>query len=710
MPLSAGKYRLSSSAIEVAGKADLVGGNEFSGDQTGKFFDRGGAAYNSAPFASLDALLTEIGANEATILLAPGDTKTLTDDLTIPANVTLLGQMGVIATNGHTLTIEGPLDAGNYQVFDTSGGGSVVLNDEIDTLNVRWWGTDTAALASVSDSLAAGMTVLFPKGVYSVSRPSDRAAIFELSDLTDITFKSEPGARIVASHDFSTNTSFWFAYLEGCETTFDGIDLNISVSNAPSIFPIRAAAIYSVKSASNPHRGIVVKNCRLRVNHPTGGDIPVDADPNHDAKIIVMYVAAGDDDDPAANVVVRDNYIYDSPGRTVWLWNVTDVLIDGNTFDRCSDDYPIVRAQVFSGRNIRVVDNLMRKMAGQGPAIEFDGKWRRGVRDVVINGNNIICYGNQIGINLWDIEDVTVGDNTIVTNPDSTVSSSNRIYAGVRIHNSQVADPPANQVPTGNIVLGGNIIRGRSVGIVVEAEGPVQVNGGIIADCLGHGIEVRGGLLMANGVLVSGNGGDGIHFNQLPTDINGNDWTVEGVINGCVVENNTGNGIGRTGSTGDVSINGGFIRGNDWGANVTANWFFGGGVVMRNNASGNLLGTPGLVGDANFGLRNRKRQSTSSATTDQHDFDSLDLEVLMFNGAADIDLTGIDGGTRARVLYIMCKAAANSVTLKHADANSTDGNRFSLPGGADYVLGPNEGVVAIYDDLDGNGAWKLFAT
>src|SRR5690606_31936035 len=110
---------------DLDGKADLVGGNEFSGDQSGKFLDRGGAAYNSALFASLDAMVTEIGAARATILLAPGDTKTLTDDLTIPANITLDPRMGVIATNGHTLTIEGECPAVNYQVFDISGGGGV---------------------------------------------------------------------------------------------------------------------------------------------------------------------------------------------------------------------------------------------------------------------------------------------------------------------------------------------------------------------------------------------------------------------------------------------------------------------------------------------------------------------------------------------------------------------------------------------------------
>lgn len=80
----------------------------------------------STEFASLDAAVTALGANDAVLTLAPGDTKTLTGNLTIPANVTLDGRMGVIATGAFTLTIQGECPEVNYQVFDVSGGGSVV--------------------------------------------------------------------------------------------------------------------------------------------------------------------------------------------------------------------------------------------------------------------------------------------------------------------------------------------------------------------------------------------------------------------------------------------------------------------------------------------------------------------------------------------------------------------------------------------------------
>src|SRR5690606_6404896 len=136
--------------------------------------------YNSALFASLDAMVAEIGAARATILLAPGDTKTLTDDLTIPANITLDPRMGVIATNGHTLTIEGECPAVNYQVFDISGGGGVT---GLRRANPRMFGavgdgatgTDDLAAFRAADAAASEEVVVHrPSGAYyNLSGPVD---------------------------------------------------------------------------------------------------------------------------------------------------------------------------------------------------------------------------------------------------------------------------------------------------------------------------------------------------------------------------------------------------------------------------------------------------------------------------------------------------------------------------------------------------------
>ncbi len=79
--------------------------------------------------ATIESALTAIGTvNKVTLLLRPGNW-VLTSDLTIPANITLKLPAGAIITipTEKTLTINGPFEAGLYQVFDCVGTGKVVF-------------------------------------------------------------------------------------------------------------------------------------------------------------------------------------------------------------------------------------------------------------------------------------------------------------------------------------------------------------------------------------------------------------------------------------------------------------------------------------------------------------------------------------------------------------------------------------------------------
>src|SRR5690606_9654580 len=53
------KSDLEAVEADVAGKADLVGGNEFSGDQSGTFLDRGGAVYNVKAYGAVGDGVTD---------------------------------------------------------------------------------------------------------------------------------------------------------------------------------------------------------------------------------------------------------------------------------------------------------------------------------------------------------------------------------------------------------------------------------------------------------------------------------------------------------------------------------------------------------------------------------------------------------------------------------------------------------------------------
>lgn len=77
----------------------------------------------------LAALLADLGSTVATATLSD-ETHNLAADTTIPANVGIQAVQGTLLkpASGKTLTLDGTLDAGPYQIFDLSAGGSVTLS------------------------------------------------------------------------------------------------------------------------------------------------------------------------------------------------------------------------------------------------------------------------------------------------------------------------------------------------------------------------------------------------------------------------------------------------------------------------------------------------------------------------------------------------------------------------------------------------------
>jgi hypothetical protein len=87
-------------------------------------------------YTALKALITRIGSNKAEILL-PAGTYIIGTNITIPSNICLNFICGAILSpnSGVTITINGSVKTGLYQIF--SGSGSVV---GIGTVYPEWWG------------------------------------------------------------------------------------------------------------------------------------------------------------------------------------------------------------------------------------------------------------------------------------------------------------------------------------------------------------------------------------------------------------------------------------------------------------------------------------------------------------------------------------------------------------------------------------------
>jgi hypothetical protein len=128
---------------------------------------------------SLAQAVTDIGATKT--LLWVHVANNVTANLTVPANIILRYTNSGITTisNTVTLTINGPITAGRYQIFSCTGTGIVAFtnNYSLDKVPVEWWGavgndsTDctTAIKKAIDSCYATGQEVTFGVGTYLIS-------------------------------------------------------------------------------------------------------------------------------------------------------------------------------------------------------------------------------------------------------------------------------------------------------------------------------------------------------------------------------------------------------------------------------------------------------------------------------------------------------------------------------------------------------------
>ena len=113
-------------------------------------------------YAAFSALLTSIGSDKATIMIPPGTVK-LSSNITIPENVTLWLVRGAMLSpdTGITVTVNGGIDAGVYQIF--AGGGAVAGSPRIPEAYPEWFGAK-ADYPLTDDSQAFAKLIAFASG------------------------------------------------------------------------------------------------------------------------------------------------------------------------------------------------------------------------------------------------------------------------------------------------------------------------------------------------------------------------------------------------------------------------------------------------------------------------------------------------------------------------------------------------------------------
>ena len=133
-------------------------------------------AFNAGEFTSFEAAISAVGIREAVLFIS--NQQSLQTSVTVPSNVHLRFQTGalLVITPGATATINGPLEAGLFQIF--AGTGLVNFKGGIiKEVYPQWWGAkgdgitnDTRAVQQSINAIARGniADVVFVKGTYLV--------------------------------------------------------------------------------------------------------------------------------------------------------------------------------------------------------------------------------------------------------------------------------------------------------------------------------------------------------------------------------------------------------------------------------------------------------------------------------------------------------------------------------------------------------------
>jgi hypothetical protein len=124
--------------------------------------------------STLQSALTAIGSNPVMLRVPPG-THNISSDLTVPANVNLRVERGAtlaIATT-KTLTINGPLEAGPYQIFSCPDWGQVAFGTaSVPHVLPQWWGARGNGVnddaTAINAALAAYTNVFLSPGTYKI--------------------------------------------------------------------------------------------------------------------------------------------------------------------------------------------------------------------------------------------------------------------------------------------------------------------------------------------------------------------------------------------------------------------------------------------------------------------------------------------------------------------------------------------------------------
>jgi hypothetical protein len=139
-------------------------------------------------YAKLNTLInTTINGAKATILFDDG-TYIIGTNITIPSNVCLYFINGAMLSpsSGKTITINGPIEAGIWQIF--TGSGTIAGSMEADRIYPQWWGAVGDGVANDTAAIQAAVNYVVSVGRKEIYLPTGTYLYTTLTSTTDIVF------------------------------------------------------------------------------------------------------------------------------------------------------------------------------------------------------------------------------------------------------------------------------------------------------------------------------------------------------------------------------------------------------------------------------------------------------------------------------------------------------------------------------------------
>lgn len=380
-------------------------------------------------------------------------------------------QGGVITIpTGATLTINGPFQAGLYQVFD--GDGSVVFGaGSVAEVYPEWWGAvdyttiNTALIAHKNVTISSNITL-----TGTILIPSAR------------TLAVKPNVILTASGDCAGSymcTNSEAVAGNSCICIYGGVWDGDNI----------AGAIHLSKCTDSTVLNTTVKNTKILPYTSTAAAILVD--------------------NSSIRVTVRGCILSNNTDHGIAAYASEQITIDGNTLDTCWDSSITV---VDSSRSIVTSNNIS---GSQGSHISYNS-----THGVV--SNNIISagatatygYGITLGHQSHDASYTAVTGNTLIGHTDSGIylqNANSTTVSGNTIYGDGSTGVGINIISESSSVSG-NSIYGCYRGIVAY-EASVRcgscIIGNIISDSKSYGIYAvtNNHVISGNRVINSGKGG-----------------------------------------------------------------------------------------------------------------------------------------------------------------------------------------------------------